>query len=338
MNLAPEITVLMPVYNGEKYLHDAIKSILRQSFKNYEFLIINDGSNDKSVEIIKSYDDERIRLVNNHTNIKLIATLNKGIKLAKGEYIARMDCDDVSLPSRLEKQLIFLKKNPEIGVLGTAINIINERGDVYFSKHYPSSHYFLIWSMCFLSPLLIHPSVMMRKNLFKHTHGYDKEMIHAEDYELWYRLSKLTKLSNLSEVLFNLRKHNNNITKIYSSINYNNSRIIRQRIISDILGEDVKLDHNIDKNNIMNIYQSFISKYPLSHDEINLIRKDAALHLLKLFYSKIHYIKDFSLLKTAMNLDKYSMLYLLEKQTVRIYQKVLISIMDRIRNIKTKKN
>jgi len=93
----PKVTVLMPVYNGEQYLREAIESILTQSFTDFEFLIINDGSTDSSVEIIESYDDPRIRLIHNEANLKLVATLNKGVDLARGEYIARMDCDDISL-------------------------------------------------------------------------------------------------------------------------------------------------------------------------------------------------------------------------------------------------
>src|ERR1700722_6197041 len=101
----PEITVLMPVFNGEKYLKDAIESILRKPFTNFEFLIINDGSSDNTVSIIESYADARIHLIHNEKNLGLIASLNKGVELASGTYIARMDCDDISFPERLAKQL-----------------------------------------------------------------------------------------------------------------------------------------------------------------------------------------------------------------------------------------
>ena len=113
------VTVLMPVYNGEMYLREAIDSILHQTFTDFEFLIINDGSTDNSETIILSYDDSRIRYEKNDSNLKLIATLNKGIELAKGKYIVRMDADDISIPDRIEKQVAFLEKNPDVGICGS---------------------------------------------------------------------------------------------------------------------------------------------------------------------------------------------------------------------------
>ena len=109
----PMVTVLMSVYNGEKFLKEAMDSILTQTFTDFEFLIINDGSTDNSVKIIESYNDSRIRLINNEKNLKLIASLNKGISLARGKYIARMDCDDISSPMRLEKEVDFLENSSD---------------------------------------------------------------------------------------------------------------------------------------------------------------------------------------------------------------------------------
>jgi glycosyltransferase involved in cell wall biosynthesis len=106
-----KISILMPVYNGEKYLREAIDSILNQTFTDFEFLIVDDGSTDNSVEIINSYQNSRINLVKNDKNEGLVYTLNRGLSLAKGEYIARMDCDDISLPERLKKQIDFLDSN-----------------------------------------------------------------------------------------------------------------------------------------------------------------------------------------------------------------------------------
>jgi len=118
----PKVTVLMPVYNAEKYLKEAIGSILGQSFSDFEFLIINDGSTDSSVKIIKSYDDPRIRFIANEKNLGVIPTLNKGFALAQGEFIARMDADDISLPKRLELQADFMDKHPEAGAIGLTAN------------------------------------------------------------------------------------------------------------------------------------------------------------------------------------------------------------------------
>ena len=115
----PMVTVLMAVYNGEKFLKEAMESILTQTFTDFEFLIINDGSTDNSVKIIEEFNDPRIRLIHNEKNLKLIASLNKGISLAKGKYIARMDCDDISMPYRLEKEVDFLENSLEYGLVGT---------------------------------------------------------------------------------------------------------------------------------------------------------------------------------------------------------------------------
>ena len=121
----PKITVLMPVYNGEKYLRESVDSILNQTFTDFELLIINDGSTDSSMEILNSYSDSRIRIVTNEVNLRLIKTLNKGIDLATGEYIARMDCDDIADPKRLEIQLQYMEKHPDVAVCGTGVKAVS---------------------------------------------------------------------------------------------------------------------------------------------------------------------------------------------------------------------
>ena len=110
----PRVTALMSVFNGDKYLSEALESILNQTFTNFEFLIINDGSNDRTEDILKSYDDVRIRIINNDNNMGLAKSLNKGLRIARGEYIARMDADDISLPTRLARQVEFLDKNKHV--------------------------------------------------------------------------------------------------------------------------------------------------------------------------------------------------------------------------------
>ena len=122
----PKVTVLMPVYNGEKYLNQAIDSILTQTFSDFEFLIIEDGSTDQSAEIIKSYSDSRIKLVCNDKNLKLAATLDKGLELSRGEYVARMDCDDISLRERLERQVEYLNSNNDICLVGSGFKLISD--------------------------------------------------------------------------------------------------------------------------------------------------------------------------------------------------------------------
>ena len=131
----PKITVLMPVYNGEKYLKESIESILKQTFRDFEFLIINDTSTDESEKIIRSFKDSRIKLIKNEKNIGLTKSLNKGLDLAKGEYMARMDADDISLPKRLEIQVAFMDKNPKIGVIGAWAKVIGESNKKYIKTY-----------------------------------------------------------------------------------------------------------------------------------------------------------------------------------------------------------
>lgn len=216
----PMVTVLMAVYNGEKFLKEAMESILNQTFTNFEFLIINDGSTDNSVKIIKSYDDPRIRLINNETNLKLIASLNKGISLAKGKYIARMDCDDISMPERLEKEVKFLEDNEEYGLVGTWYTVIDGEGKEKYNMSYPSSND-LIKLFLSLNCPLVHGSIMGRTELFKQNLYGSKEYYAVEDYELWVRFSKLTKIYNIPEYLFRYRIYGESFSDSKTQLMYN---------------------------------------------------------------------------------------------------------------------
>lgn len=228
----PLVTILMPVYNGEKYLEEAIKSILNQTFRDFEFLIIDDGSTDKSAEIIASFNDARIRLERNEANLGLIKTLNKGFRLSKGKYIARMDCDDISLPKRLSIQASFMEKHPEIGVCGSWVKVIGLKQK--FINKYPQNDgearaYFL-----FNTPFA-HPSVIIRKEIIeKHNLEYDENYKHAEDYELWSRIIGHTKISNISKVLLRYRMHPESASKKNSSIQAENSNRIRLRLLKQL--------------------------------------------------------------------------------------------------------
>ncbi len=198
----PKVTVLMPVYNGAKYLRESIASILNQTFTDFEFLIIDDGSTDQSVEIITSYNDSRIRLLRNQTNLKLIATLNMGLEYARGEYVARMDCEDISLPERLSKQVAFMEANPGVGVCGTWVEVFGTSHG--FIKHPTQSDE--IKANLFFDNFLAHPTVMLRTSFFnKFGLRYDPEHLHAEDYGLWVKCSFLFPVANIPEVLLQYR-------------------------------------------------------------------------------------------------------------------------------------
>ena len=156
----PAISVLMSVFNSDKYLHEAIDSILKQTFTDFEFIIINDASTDSSVNIIKSYNDIRIVLIENETNIGLTNSLNKGIKRATGKYIARMDADDIALPFRFAEQFSFMELHAEIGICGTWVETFNEKGKIVVWD-YPETHEKIICRQ-FFNVGFAHPTVMFR--------------------------------------------------------------------------------------------------------------------------------------------------------------------------------
>jgi glycosyltransferase involved in cell wall biosynthesis len=199
--LNPLVSVVMAVYNGERYLKPTIESTLNQTFKNFEFVIVNDASTDRTMEIINSYDDPRIKLYNNEKNIGQTKSLNVGLNAAKGKYIARIDAGDVSMPERLEKQLAFMEKNKEVSVLGTSAFRYDESGRIIDVVHMPKSPKGRLQRIFFASPL-VHISVLMKRDIIENIGGYNEEYDVLADYELWSRLTKKGYgLSNLKQIL-----------------------------------------------------------------------------------------------------------------------------------------
>ncbi len=207
----PKITVLMSVYNGEKYLGEAIDSILNQTFKNFEFLIIDDGSTDSSAEIIRSYPDPRIRLIRNRENIGLTGSLNKGLKLAKGKYIARMDADDISLLERLEREVAIADAYPEITVVTTGFaNFVNSyrednRGSV--NKGDTDEIEWIGFEDLLEGNKIFHGSVLFKRKNILDIGGYDERLPKAQDYDLWLRVSRKVEIIKLKRILFLRRLH-----------------------------------------------------------------------------------------------------------------------------------
>lgn len=197
----PLVTVLMAVYNGERYLRSTIESILNQTFTDFEFVIVNDGSNDSTVEVIKSYKDHRIILYNNKINLGQTKSWNTGLHIARGKYIARIDAGDVSMPMRLKRQVTYIQKNPEITVVGTSAFRYTDSWKVIDVVHMPNSKLAILQSMFFANPI-IHISVLMQREAILHIGGYDERYHVLADYELWSRLLQNNyQLSNLGEIL-----------------------------------------------------------------------------------------------------------------------------------------
>ncbi len=243
----PLVSILMAVYNGEKFLREAIESMLNQTYRNFEFLIINDGSTDSTEEIILSYNDERIRYIKNETNLKLIASLNKGLDLANGKYIARMDADDISLPERLEKQVDFLERNQGTGVLGTWVRTIGLENN--YEVHFKQGHDQIRFEL-FFHNYLHHPTVMIRGDLIKINKVYYENYLHAEDYAFWVKLTEFTRIEIFPEVLLNYRMHESNISEIHKNQQKIQTSKIRKEQIQQ-LGIDVN-------KNSFEAYENFI--------------------------------------------------------------------------------
>lgn len=211
--MSPRISVLMSIYNGEQYLREAIESILGQVFSDFDFIIVDDGSMDSSLKIAQRYaqEDARIQIIKNAHNIGLSASLNKALQAAQGEFIARMDADDVSLPHRLEEQAKFMDEHPEIDVLGTGFTFIDEAGNHLRSTVFSSNSDILRWNLLFFNPIA-HPSAMMRSATIRKLGGYSIEVANAQDYELWTRVSLMGRLANLEEIHMLLRLHEARVT------------------------------------------------------------------------------------------------------------------------------
>lgn len=207
----PKISVIMPAYNAEKYIAEAIDSILGQTFTDFELIILNDHSSDRTEEIILSYKDPRIVYVKNEQNLGVAGTLNRGLDMAKGEYIARMDADDISLPERFAKQAALLDECPRIAVVGCSIELFDDGGT--FERRYFSTNPDQMKVDMFFSSGLAHPSVMMRTSMIRELGDYDRNFEGLEDYELWCRVSEKYSVTTLPELLFRYRVHGGQVTK-----------------------------------------------------------------------------------------------------------------------------
>ena len=196
-----KITVLMSVYNGERYINEAINSILGQTLKKFEFLIINDGSTDRTSEILQKYDDPRIAVIDNKGNISLTKSLNKGLQIAQGEYIARQDADDISLPRRLEIQAEFLDKNPDCALVGCAYYKMDENGELCSLVEVLSKDSDIREGLK-KQNWFGHGCIMMRKDALIDVGGYKEKYNFAQDYDLWLRISENYKVANIEEPLY----------------------------------------------------------------------------------------------------------------------------------------
>jgi len=234
MQAPPLVSVLLPVWNGERFLRAAVESILTQTFVDFEFLVVDDGSTDGTSRMLEEYrGDDRLRVIRNPENRGLIASLNLGILEARGRYVARMDADDTSHPQRLERQVSFMEANPEVVGLGTGAQVIDERGRPFRRSLFPEKDAVLRWSLCFYSPI-VHPSVILRRDALLASGGFDPKFIHAEDYDLFDRLRRLGRLANLPNVLYDFRIYDRQISRPEY---WPNAIEISRRVIDSYIGD-----------------------------------------------------------------------------------------------------
>ncbi|MBW5446516.1 glycosyltransferase [Cohnella sp. CFH 77786] len=226
----PKVTILMPTYNSANYIEESVNSMLNQTFQDFELLIIDDGSQDGTWQYLERLNNPRVRLVRHLENKGVVYSLNEGIGLSTGIYIARMDADDVSVPHRLERQIAYLDANPDVGVLGGMMQWIHNG---QFQPK-PCTHDGIrCWQLFHTS--LSHPTLMMRRSVLEfHQMRYNPYFVHAEDYEFWNRMGEVTRLANLPEVLLHYRYHEGQVSNVYREVQEYNARRIRLIQLSKI--------------------------------------------------------------------------------------------------------
>ncbi len=265
----------MPVYNAGKYLPKAIESILRQTFSDFELLIVNDGSTDDSEKTIRSFTDKRIRYFT-QTNQGLIATLNRLIQEARGEYLARMDQDDVAFPERLKIQADFLDKNPDVGLLGAWVQVIDQSNDLLGTIRYPLTHSFIRATLA-LKTCFAHGTIMMRKAL---NPVYSHEFLHAEDYDLWCRLAMQTRIATIPRVLYQWRFHPSSTSSALNNDQKATARKIRAKYAKTLLAEDgndflvafIAEKGERGRSDIFKLLISLLVAFPFSKFTIKLLK------------------------------------------------------------------
>ncbi|NMB47900.1 glycosyltransferase family 2 protein [Candidatus Kuenenbacteria bacterium] len=286
-----KISVLMSAFNAEKYISQAIESILKQTCDDFEFIILNDGSTDKTREIIQNYtkQDKRIRLINNNKNFGLTRSLNIGLEEARGKYIARIDADDLSEPERLQKQYEFMEANPEYALAGSWVKIIDSEGREMTVRKLPTDIKLIKFNFIFGKPCLWHSSIFFRKEEMDKVGNYDEEYKYSQDLNLYVRLLKTKKITNVPEFLIQHRLHSNSIGKnnseaqhsfylkaIHELINnyYHISREeleLRDRARNQKINKlkDLKIALKIDKK----IYINFLVKEKLDEEQVREAEK-----------------------------------------------------------------
>lgn len=319
INSCPVVSVIMPVYNAEKYVGQAIESILNQTFANFEFLIFNDGSTDKTPGIIDGFKDNRIKVFHYDTNHGHLVHLKYGLEIASGEFIARMDADDISIPDRLEKQVECLKNNPDIGVCGSWVKSFGEYKRII---RYPETDDEIKVSLLSHNSFA-HPVVMIRKEvLVKNNITYCEDFHTSQDYKMWTNLVPFTKFYNIPEVLLKYRVTVNQVSSKFSHVQRENSKKIWVSQLENIginpSDEETELHIKIINNNITEIKDlEAIDKWLSILEDRN---KNSGFYNQGIFSGFIEKMR-----KSSISSFAYNNFYLNKKKNLGLVKELLFS-------------
>ena len=267
----PLATVLLPVYNAEKYLAEAIESILNQTFSNFELLIINDGSTDESLKVIQSYNDERIRLLNLEQNVGLVNALNIGLNEVHSEFIIRADADDICLPNRFKEQVSYMLENQQIGACGSWFDNMDNTGEKKGGARYEPLEETIRLKHLYQIHISHGTAIIRASVLRKNDISYSSDFNHAEDYDIFDRISEVSQLANIQQVLYVVRLHDSNVSKTFNDVQKDNSLGVKRRIfqrlgITDIDDAEILMYQELQHQN----YNQLRSK---SNEVLGLLNK-----------------------------------------------------------------
>ncbi len=333
----PLISIILPVYNGEKHLSECINSILSQTFTDFEFIIVDDASTDGTPNLLEKFaqSDNRIKIITHEKNSRQTVAANTACKHANGKYIARIDADDIALPNRLEEQFNFLENNLGIGVVGSWVDIIDNTSNVISSWNPQPLKGCLSWSLLF-GNIFAHSSVMFRLKIAEEVGFYQSP--EAEDFDLWSKMSRISGIGcvpktiqqrrvwegqlNLKvpqetlECVYQIMQKNINHT-IGKSISINKIKNVRKLIVGD--SNQLNQEEIIDtKNIVIDLYKTYLKKFKLDKKEKRLIAKDVALKLFSLakHQKQINSIKGLMALISIVSIDKKFMFYILLRKFI----------------------
>jgi len=340
----PLVSVILPCYNASLYVEEALHSVINQTYKNLEILAIDDGSSDDTLEILKklSFKDKRIKIIRNESNLGLIKSLNKAILLAKGDFVARMDADDISHLSRFSKQVDFLNRHHEIDIISSSSSSIDVEGNVFGLPFMVLTSKSAVKFMSLIRNPMVHGSIMSRRSVFKNQQYSNlPKAIYTEDYELWMRLFKDNcQFANINEVLYYYRKNPKGVSAQNSKLQFTNSLSNSIAYASEYLNQSIPISTyqlatnkiiypytfvdiwkaNRLLNNMLKIFRKKECVKKNELEEIYVFLNRQKIDFLGQVIIKGHLLKKLSafvliLLNPVLFLDKNNITYILSKRS-----------------------